>query len=145
MARLPLPKVIKAIGVTSRGVSPYFCARKHTRQPGGCAGFRLSNSYLQGQLHGAKVPDVAEPCVGTFPAPGGCRPLMRLLLKVTGCSTHGGPKVRIIKSSSACRRSIRLSVLVARLNATSPVKSGYPTHPNRYPSTAWTRTRWHIC
>jgi hypothetical protein len=51
---------------------------------------------------------------------------------VAGCATHGGPKVRIIKSSSACRRSIRLSVLVARLNAASPVKSGYPTHPKRY-------------
>jgi hypothetical protein len=101
--------------------------------------------YLQGQLRDAKVPDVAAPRVGTFPAPGGRRPLRRLLLKVTGCSTHGGPKVRIIKSSSACRRSIRLSVLVARINAASAVNTGYSTHPSRYPSTAWTRTRWPIC
>jgi hypothetical protein len=48
----------------------------------------------------------------------------------------------IAKSSSACRRPIRLSVLVARLNAPSPVKSGCCTHPDRYPSTAWTRSRW---
>jgi hypothetical protein len=75
MARPLLPEQIKAIRVTSRGVSPYFGARKHTPQPGGHAGSRLSNSYLQGQLHGAKVPDVAEPCVGTFPGPGGCRSL----------------------------------------------------------------------
>jgi hypothetical protein len=59
---------------------------------------------LQGHLHGAGVPDVAAPRVGTFPAPRGCRPLRRLLLKVTGCSTHGSPRVRIIKSSSACSK-----------------------------------------
>jgi hypothetical protein len=59
------------------------------------------------------------PC-GHLRCSRGCRPLRRLLLKVTGCCTHGGPKVRIIKSSSARRRSIRLSVLVARLNAPSP-------------------------
>jgi hypothetical protein len=52
---------------------------------------------------------------------------------VKPCLTHG---------SSACRRSIRLSVLVARINAASPVKSEYFTQPSRYPSTAWTKTRW---
>jgi hypothetical protein len=41
MARPLLPELIKAIRVTSRGVSPYFLARKHTRQPRGHANSRV--------------------------------------------------------------------------------------------------------
>jgi hypothetical protein len=41
MARPLLPELIKAIRVTSRGVSPYFLARKQTRQPGGHADSRV--------------------------------------------------------------------------------------------------------
>jgi hypothetical protein len=37
MARPLLPELIKAIRVTSRGVSPYFLASKHTLQPRGHA------------------------------------------------------------------------------------------------------------
>jgi len=127
------------------GCEPVFLREKTYAATRRTRGLRLSDFYLQGQLHGAKVPDVADPREGNFPAPGGCRPLRRLLLKVAGCSTHGGPKVWIMKSSSACRRSIRLSVLVVRLNAASAVNTEYSTHPSRYPSTAWTRSRWVIC
>jgi hypothetical protein len=41
IARPLLPELIKAIRVTSRGVSPYFLARKQTRQPGGHADSRV--------------------------------------------------------------------------------------------------------
>ena len=41
MARPLLPELIKAIRVTSRRVSPYFLARKQTRQPGGQADSRV--------------------------------------------------------------------------------------------------------
>src|ERR1700722_4790320 len=42
MARPLLPELIKAIRVTSRGVSPYFLTRKQTRQPGGHADSRVA-------------------------------------------------------------------------------------------------------
>jgi hypothetical protein len=42
MARPLLPELIKAISVTSWGVSPYFLARKQTRQPCGQADSRVA-------------------------------------------------------------------------------------------------------
>src|SRR5258708_39285686 len=41
MARLLRPELIKAIRVTSRGVSPYFLVRKHTRRSRGHADSRV--------------------------------------------------------------------------------------------------------
>jgi len=77
-----LTELIKAISITSPGSEPIFLRKKtyaattrirgrptlHLRED---RVLRLGEiNYLQGQLHGAGVPDVAAARVGTFSAPG---------------------------------------------------------------------------
>ena len=123
--------ILREVIIVSRGKVPaYFPRSRCVVRLRNCRTWNLASylrriHYLQGQL------DDSTAFTGPLPCSESRESLRLPSSKMKGGSTQGGPKVRIIRVSSACRRSIKLPVLVARPNAVSPLNSGYSTHPSK--------------